>query len=199
MSSKEEDKYFQEIEKERRERLRRERELDAIRQVERDGIAQSLSTSEEIAAEALELGFDADTARVLPLMPLIEVAWADGSVSLKEERTILSVAVDHGIEEGSPAYNFMTRLFNERPSELFFERTNRVLMHMAKSDPKTWKEMSLPELCRQVAEASGGFLGVFGEKISVTEMALINELAAQLEVATKTGAHLSVYPDGDEQ
>ena len=131
-------------------------------------------------------------------MPLIEVAWADGSVSLNEERTILSVAVDHNIEEGSPAYNFMTRLFNERPSELFFERTNRVLMHMANSDPKTWKEMSLPELCRQVAEASGGFLGVFGEKISTTEMALINDLAAQLEVATKTGSRLAIYADGEK-
>lgn len=199
MSSKEEDKYFQEVERERRERLRRERELEAIRLVERDGIARMLHTSEDIAAEALELGFDAETARVLPLIPLIQVAWADGSVTINEQRTILEAAVEHGINEDSAAYHFLGRLCNEQPSELFFERVNRVIMHIVKGDPQSWITMSLPELCREVAEASGGFLGLFGEKISPNEMALINELADRLDVATKTGHKLTVYPDGEQE
>ena len=194
MSSKEEDKYFQEVERERRERLRRERELEAIRSVERQHIARELATTDDIAAEAMELGFDAETSRVLPLIPLIEVAWADGSVTIKEQSTVLDAAKNHGIDEGSPAYNFLGRLLNERPSALFFERTNRVLMHLIQAKPESWMKKDLPTLCREVAEASGGFLGLFGEKISPAEMAIINELSDRLDAVGKTAQTLSIYP-----
>ena len=96
--NKEEDKYFKQRQLERREQARRERELTALRETEREGIAEVLNTSEEIAEEALELGFSQETSRVLPLIPLIQVAWVDGSVSSAEERAILDLA-----ELGLPA------------------------------------------------------------------------------------------------
>ena len=81
--NKEEDKYFKQRELERREAARRERELAALRQTEREGIAEVLNTTEEIAEEALELGFSQETARVLPLIPLIHrpfSSWAGYSL-----------------------------------------------------------------------------------------------------------------------
>lgn len=192
-NNKEEEKYFQQREMERREQLRREKELAALQQEERQNIAANLNTSDEIAAEALALGFDAETARVLPLMPLIQVAWADGSVSSAEERSVTELAESRGIEEGSAAHQFLKRLLLERPSDLFFERVNRVLMHMVAADPDSWVKKSIPDLCREVAEASGGFLGVFGSKISEEEQNLIDDLAAQFDVSAASGKDLNVF------
>ena len=192
-NNKEEEKYFQQREMERREQLRREKELAALQQEERQNIASNLNTSDEIAAEALALGFDAETARVLPLMPLIQVAWADGSVSGAEERSVTELAESRGIEEGSAAHQFLKRLLLERPSDLFFERVNRVLMHMVAADPDSWVKKSIPELCREVAEASGGFLGVFGSKISEEEQTLIDDLASQFDVSAASGKDLNVF------
>ena len=192
-NNKEEEKYFQQREMERREQLRREKELAALQQEERQNIAANLNTSDEIAAEALALGFDAGTARVLPLMPLIQVAWADGSVSSAEERSVTELAESRGIEEGSAAHQFLNRLLLERPSDLFFERVNRVLMHMVAADPDSWVKKSIPDLCREVAEASGGFLGVFGSKISEEEQNLIDDLAAQFDVSAASGKDLNVF------
>ena len=56
---------------ERHEKLRRARELEALYRTEREGIATRLHTTQEVAEEALELGFSRETARVLPLVPLI--------------------------------------------------------------------------------------------------------------------------------
>ena len=134
MSNKEEDKYFQKLEQDRIESLRRERELESLRRTERAGIAASLSTSEEVANEAMELGFSAETARVMPLLPLIQVAWADGSVSVAEEKSVLELAEARGIEKGSAAHDFLSMLLVEQPSDLFLERVNRVLAHMISAD-----------------------------------------------------------------
>ena len=197
MSNKEEDKYFQKLEQERRETQRREQELEALRRTERDGIAVTLSTTEEVAQEALELGFSAETARVLPLTPLIQVAWADGSVSAAEERSVTELAEAQGITRGSPSHDFLHRLLLEQPSDLFFERVNRVIAHMIASDPNTWVKKTLPELCHEVANASGGFFG-FGNRISEEEETLINELTRRFEVATTKADRLPVYEASGE-
>ncbi len=192
MSNKEEDKYFQKLEQDRIESLRRERELESLRRTERAGIAASLSTSEEVANEAMELGFSAETARVMPLLPLIQVAWADGSVSVAEEKSVLELAEARGIEKGSAAHDFLSMLLVEQPSDLFFERVNRVLAHMISADPDSWIKKSVPELCKEVANASGGFFG-FGNRISEEEEQLIEELTHKFDAASTTAEDLTMY------
>lgn len=192
MSSKEEDKYFQQLEKERSEQLRRERELEALQRTERAGIAESLQTSEEIAAEALELGFSAETSRVLPLMPLIQVAWADGSVSVAEEKSVLELAEARGIKRGTASHELLTRLLVERPAPLFFERVNRVIAHLIQSEPSSWIGKTIPELCREVADASGGFFGL-GNRINDEEQALLDELTQRFGAAATQGDVLPIY------
>ena len=195
MSNKEEEKYFQKIEAERRERIRREQQMAALRQSERAGIREALDSNDEIADEALELGFDAQTARVLPLVPLIEVAWVDGTVTKAEEKAVLEIAVERGIAKGSDAYGFLERLLDEAPSELFFERVNRLLRKMVGMDESAWVAQTIPELAMRVAEASGGFLGLVGDKVSDAERALIEDMAAKLHVGDKTAAGLKSFGD----
>ena len=126
-TNKEEDKYFQQLAQERREAQRRADALKVLMEQEREGIAAALATSEDISREALELGFSAHTAAVMPLVPLIQVAWADGSVSSSEERVILEAAQQGGIKPGTRRFRFLYSLLVKRPPARFFERTNIVI------------------------------------------------------------------------
>ena len=73
----------------------------------------------------------------------------------------------------------------ERPADLFFERTNRVIGELVQADPDSWVKKTVPELCKEVADASGGFFGL-GNRISKEEQSLIDELAELLDASSTT-------------
>lgn len=195
MTSDEEDKYFEQKQSEWREDVRRDKRLEAIRNQEKEGIADVLETSEDVADEALELGFDRDTARVLPLVPLIQMAWADGDVSSAESRTVRELAKRFGLEAGSEAFDFLQLMLNERPSDLFFKRVNRVVRHLITETPENWDYGSLVELVEQVAEASGGFFGLTNP-INSDERDLLQDFAELFAVEEKPAE--SVLEEDDE-
>ena len=185
----EEEKYIKRKEAELKEEARRERQLDAIRQKERKKVKAQLKTNEEVADESLELGFDSTTARVLPLVPLIQVAWADGTVTSRESNSVLTLAGKFGIEPGTAAYDFLQLLLDEQPSDLFFERVNRVIAHLIESNPDEWSGRNLTDLSREVAEASGGFY-VF-DPISEEEQEVLDDIAEAFEVDSKSASDLT--------
>lgn len=185
MNSDEEEKYFEAKESEWREDVRREKRLEAIRKQEKKGIADALQTTGDVAEEALELGFDRDTARVLPLVPLIQMAWVDGNVSSAESRTVRELAKRFGLEPDSEAFDFLRLMLSEEPSDLFFERVNRVVRHLIQSDVDTWDQDSLVDLVEEVAKASGGFFGLTNP-INADERELLAEFAEAFEVHDKS-------------
>lgn len=173
----EEDKYIKQAEADQLARIRRERQLEALRREEREGVASVLHTNEEMAEEAMDLGFDRETARILHLVPLIQVAWADGEVQDDERERVLALADDRGIARGSAAHEFLELLLSQRPSDLFFERTNQVIAHLLRQDSTGRDADELIERVKSVASAAGGFFG-FGKKISSEEQSLIDDLSA---------------------
>lgn len=195
MSSDEEDKYFKKRDAEKIARAHRERQLEAIRSKERAGVQEALQSSEAVAQEALSLGFDSDTARVLPLVPLIQMAWADGSVSSAESAQVVNLAVKFGIEADSPAHDFLTVMLDERPSELFFERVNRVIAHLIHEEPDYWTDKSILELSVEVAEASGGFFKLTNP-ISAEERDLLGRFAELFSVESARAE--DVFSDDEE-
>jgi hypothetical protein len=196
MTSDEEEKYFEAKESEWRDEVRREKRLEAIRRKEREGIAEALHTSDDIAEEALELGFDQDTARVLPLVPLIQMAWADDNVSSAESRTVRELAKRFGLEPESEAFEFLRLMLSERPSDLFFERVNRVVRHLITDNTQNWDRDSLVDLVEEVARASGGFFGL-ADPINDDERALLQEFAEEFSVEEKTAG--PVLEDDEEE
>lgn len=174
--SDEEEKYIKRAESDQISRIRRKRQLEALQKEERDGIASVLHSSDDVAAAALELGFDKETARILHLVPVIQVAWADGIIQDDERRSVLEMAKERGITETSAAYDFLELLLEKRPSDLFFERTNQVIAHLLERDASGLETAEVLDRAREVAEASGGFFGL-GNKISDEEKALIDDLA----------------------
>lgn len=170
----EEEKYFQAEDQEKMLDLRRKKQLDAVRRREREGIATVLSTSEEVAEEAMNLGFDAETVRVLPLITIIQVAWADGRVTGNEHDEVEEIASRYGIQGESSAHHFLMMLLKERPTDLFFDRVNNVIAHLLEDSPHADLRENLLEWSRDVAEASGGLFGLLNP-ISKKEQAVLEE------------------------
>jgi hypothetical protein len=92
---------------------------------EQHRLAQAIGvTNESILKDLDEMGYDRETVTLLYLVPLIYVAWAEGTVSHKERTLILETARMHGYEESSKAYLKLQQWLDERPSDEFFERTS---------------------------------------------------------------------------
>lgn len=195
MASDEEDKYFEAKQSEWRSDVRREKRLEAIREGEREGVARELDTSEAVAEEALQLGFDQETARVLPLVPLVQMAWADGKVTGAEGSRVRTLAKNFGIDPESEAFEFLQLMLQEQPSEVFFERVSRVLVHMVEDNPETWNYETLVDLLEDVAEASGGFFGLTNP-VNDEEREVLHDFAELLSVEGKQAE--DVLPDNDE-
>lgn len=178
--STEEEKYIHKAEQDSLARARQERQLAAIRQQEREDIALKLGTSEEVAAAALELGFDGETAPVLPFVPILQVAWADGSVSRAERTELLGLAARYGLKEGSSAINFLEILISERPTDTFFTRVNALMERIVQENPTDILHRNMLDMSVAVAQASGGFFGMT-DSIGKEERALLEQFAAKFK------------------
>ena len=95
-----EDEFF------RREDKRLLAKLSELKAAEmnREALARATGiTRPEVLDKLLGLGVRAETVAALSIVPLVEVAWADGSLDPKERRAVLDRARDSGIAPGSTA------------------------------------------------------------------------------------------------
>jgi tellurite resistance protein len=138
-------------------------------------------TSEEgLAARVAALGFEGDARQIFDLLPLVHVAWADGEIQPGERAAILGLLRVRGIPLGK-AYTMMLALLEEPPSEEYLEESLAVLRTLIeRGDPTQAK--TIVGLCILVAEAAGGFLGLFNP-ISAVEKQAIEHVAEQLGTA----------------
>lgn len=168
-------KYFAQKEAEARDKLRKRLESAAQELHAKREIGQALGTSDEELAERIHgLGFNAETARILDLLPLIHVAWADGSVQKRERQAILQILESRGIPPGSEAWIFVESLLETRPSQTFLDETLQVVRDLVARQGRSTRD--IVELSLEVAEASGGFLGLAG-KVSAEERELLARIA----------------------
>lgn len=176
--SENEDKYFALQDSQTRERMREQFEKKAAELADADRVAETLHTDDaNVVAKIRALGFDGDTARAFELLPLIHVAWADDSVSIRERRQILRVAESRGIEVGSEAFLLIEALLEKKPSDAFLDETLALLREIVAEEPE--RANDIVELSVAVAEASGGFLGL-GEKVSTEERELLQHIAGEI-------------------
>ena len=171
-----EDEYFQERDRILREKLRKQLEEKAQAAAEHRKIATQVGVDdEELARRIRALGFDGDNAGVLHLMPLVEVAWADGNLSNAERHVILKAADARGIRPDTPAGAFLASLLEQKPSDTVLGEILAVLKLIITH--KNIKCESVLDACLEVANASGGFLGLTN-KVSTNERQVIESIAA---------------------
>ena len=175
-----EEEYFHKKEKELIESLRARARAEA----ERQGMAEALGVADQqILKDLKELGYNRDTVTLLHLVPLLQVAWSDGSLAAPEVEQLRAAAWARGIEENSPAHQQLEEWLRLRPDDTFFERTLRVVADLLQGLPADQRKAGtgdLLSLSSQIASASGGILGL-GSKVSGAERRALEKIAAELE------------------
>jgi hypothetical protein len=148
-------------------------------------MAQRTGVADEgILKNLQELGFTPDTVMLLHLVPLLQMAWAEGGVSDRERDLIVEAARAHGIEKGSAADQQLTTWLAQRPSDALFERALgavAAILQARTSDERESSQRDLVSRLTSIASASGGILG-FG-KVSAEEQRVLTRVSEEIERA----------------
>jgi hypothetical protein len=172
-----EEEYFRKKDKELIDKMRRAAEAEQARSDmgRRTGISDP-----ELLQQLDALGFSPDTVVLLPLVPVVQMAWAEGGVTAAERNLIVKLARSRGIADGSAADRTLVAWLDDRPGEHVFAHAARLIRAML--DAPEQRELTADDLVKQaesIAAASGGILGI--NRISAEERQLLDTLAEQLK------------------
>lgn len=184
-----EEDYFRRKEQELIAKMREKAASDAARDAisARTGVADA-----QLLQDLHELGYTADTVSLLHVVPLVQMAWAEGGMSMRERDLIIEAARARGIETGSAADQMLAGWLAARPSEELFSTTLRAIAAMLASRPAAERDASEKDLVSylsSIASASGGVLG-WGA-VSAEERAVLERVTRELE---KTHTSAGVLP-----
>src|SRR5688572_4374570 len=98
----------------------RKREMDAATLKSLED-ATGIHDPEQVQ-ELQALGFTVETIALLPLMPVLQVAWAEGGVSAAERAMIIDLARAREIVPGSEADAQLQEWLDRKPSEATFRK-----------------------------------------------------------------------------
>jgi hypothetical protein len=166
-------------EKENQEKLdAMKHKLDA--KASKDELRKASGMSDDAVLDQLvNLGLRANTIAALSLVPLIQVAWADGTVQDNERVAILQGAHGKGLEEGSDGYELLQSWLQKPPSDELFtawETYIKTLASQLNDEQNRLLKNQIVGFAKMVAAAAGGILG-FG-KVSATEEAVLHRIEA---------------------
>jgi hypothetical protein len=173
-----EEDYFR---KKDRELIEKIRQAAAAERARKDLGQKAGLDDPQLVQELQDLGFTPETVGLLPLVPIIQMAWAEGGITKSERELILRLARSRGIEVGSAADRQLTEWMTHQPAEAVFARAKRLIRAMLDSGAVQSVDLNADDLvkyCEEIASASGGILGI--GRISAEERALLSSIAADL-------------------
>ena len=152
-----------------------------------------------LIAELRFLGIDKDSLRVVMLLPLIQVAWADGVIQNAERTMILEIASKHALlsEDGE---RILEGWLLNAPSQDYLTRGRRCLKALAArsgfdlGDGMSTRTLAqVLEMCERVAESSGGLFGLLWS-VDAREREAINQIASALQMGNVDGESWAEAP-----
>ena len=177
-----EEEYFRKKDRELVEKMRRAAEADSARAK----LGQTTGLSDPVLLQELqELGFTAETVSLLPLVPVVQMAWAEGGVTREEREVLVRLARSRGITADSAADRQLSDWLGNRPDDAVFARAGRLIRALLDSGSPSTGTLTAEELVLQaekIAAASGGILGL--GRISPEERALLKQIAEELKGRT---------------
>jgi hypothetical protein len=163
--------------------IKKLRELEKMDRTQKALSAVSGITNEAVLKHLVELDIHPDLLATLALVPLVEVAWADGDVHEEERKAILEGSTRLGMGPSSVDYVLLEEWLKQKPPEkmltawiVYIRGLCDVLSLTERSEIKTL----FISRARQVAEAAGGFLGLTS-RISGKEEAMLRKLESAFE------------------
>lgn len=154
-----------------KEKSAKHKDAEALR--ERSGI-----TDDALIQRLMELEITAGTFTAMQMIPLIEIAWADGKMEAAEREAVLKAAADHGISPGTPEQKLLAGWLDRKPSsallDTWMQYTREIAAQLEPAEREKLRHRLLDD-ARAVAESAGGFLGM-GNKVSKEEEAMLKKL-----------------------
>lgn len=160
--------------------LRNLREADRLKS-RKDAIAAALGLKDEALLDrlvALDLG--PQSAAALALVPLVLVAWADGTLDPAEKAAVQRAAREAGLDGQPEAMALLDHWLTAAPPPHLRDAWRGYAQAIAAGlPPESRQTLARNTLgrARQVAEAAGGFLGL-GRRVSDAEARVLAELEA---------------------
>src|SRR6476620_2899949 len=153
-----EEEYFQKKDRELVEKVRQR----ALAEQQLRELGESVGvTDPDVIHELAELGFTPETVKLLPLIPVLETAWAGGGVTPKERQMVGDFARARGIAEASAADHQLLEWLERRPEESVFRRAGRLINALFTSGGRfDLTPDDLLKYCEAIADASGGLFGI---------------------------------------
>jgi hypothetical protein len=158
-------------------------ELRALRKMKetRESLSRISGIKNEAVLDKLvSLNVRPETLASLCVVPLIEVAWADGTIDEKERKAILSAAEKTGFKQGEIDHDLIKQWMTHKPpSEMLTAWIHYIqgLCEQLTSEEKKSLQAEIIGHAKTIAEASGGFLGMgIGNTISKAEKDMLMKL-----------------------
>jgi hypothetical protein len=166
------------------EKLRQQLRAKMESQAHREGLAKASGISHpDVLDHLVMLGLDAQTVIALGLVPLIDVAWADGKMAERERLAVLSAAREKGIDDASPAGLLLASWLSAPPPpklrEVWIDYVRALCRELSPLERGELRDDLLGR-ARAIAESAGGFLGL-GSKVSPEEQQELARLEAAFE------------------
>jgi hypothetical protein len=140
-------------------------------------------TNKDVLQKLVELNVRPHVLATLALIPLVEVAWADGNVDLKEEAAVMSAAAESFISRESLDFDLLKSWMKHKPDPKLIEAWMvyvKGLREKLSAEQAATLKKNLLGHAKEVAQATGGFLGM-GNKVSNAEQDILNKLASAFD------------------
>jgi len=130
----------------------------------------------------LRAGIHPETLPALTLIPLVVVAWSEGSLEERERRAVLDAAEAQGVTKGDAPHALLEGWLSARPPANLFDTWLAYaaeLREVLSEDERKPLRTDLVKLATAVADAAGGVLGL-GPRISKEEKRLLKAIEEAL-------------------
>jgi len=140
---------------------------------------------DNILQKLVDLNVRPETIASLALIPLIEIAWSDGNIELKEKDAILSSAIKFGWEKDGIDYTLIERWLEHKPSPILLETWTDYIESLCRKLSSEEIEHFKNEIiyyAEAVAKITGGIFGM--GKVSKEEKELLEKLKSAFRVCS---------------
>lgn len=140
-------------------------------------------TNDKLEEALGRLGIDRDRVGLVALLPLVQVAWADGRVQEEERRIVLGLAERHGLL-GEEDRAIVETWLAEAPSAWFLDTSTKVVHALAARArlPEGLGQREVVAWCWALATAAGGLFGTSFLAIDTAEREALDRIASALGI-----------------
>ena len=139
-------------------------------------------TDDAVLEQLVALGLRGNTIAALSLVPLVQVAWADGEIQANERTAILQGAHGKGLDRGKPGYELLETWLHQRPGDELFQAWEAYIKALASQlndEQNRLLRNQIVGFAKMVAAAAGGLFGI--AKVSASEERVLKRIEATFD------------------